>query len=500
MDNVTVVPGPPGTGKTRRCLDVIERELRAGSHPSRIAYVSFTRAAVNEGRNRAMDETGATVDELPYFRTLHSLALFLLGGSPEELLSRSQLEELGSMLGESITGFDALDSDGEPRFRRPAATALFIDQLARSRVTSIDRVYGELPASDRPPWPLVKRAAEAYRLFRHDVGALDFTDLLERATENAYAPNLDLAVVDEAQDLTPLQWRFVRSVFANAKSVLVCGDDDQAIFRWAGADPSEFVDLNGYVDPLSQSYRLPKRVHDVATRISRSITYRREKAFSPTDDEGEIVYHRDVGSVPVADATDRLILARHGKDVNAVAKDLRHRGIPYRTKHGASVDEPTRRAIHALRHWSNGDVAPVDDAKQAIAMLYGKAAVPVELPEMVDSWIDASNFDAVDVAADFYENGAYLRALSVNGYDPVDPWPAIRLSTIHGAKGAEADEVAVLSKLNKRTGGAWRGSPDDERRVLYVALTRARKRLDLVQEGYRYEYPFTAFDPRAKGA
>lgn len=498
----TIVPGPPGTGKTRRCLAEVENELLAGTPPERIAYVSFTRAAVQEARDRARDQFSLDRERMPYFRTLHSLALYLMGASARELMSKDQLRELGGLLREDLTGFDSLDEAGEPRVRRPGATALFLDQLSRTTGKPLAEVYKRLPPHDRPPWRLVERAAGTYTRFRDDTGALDFTDLLELGAKHADAPNLELAVVDEAQDLTPLQWRFAQRVLSRCGRLLIAGDDDQAVYLWNGAAPEVFIHMEGTVDPLTQSYRLPRAIHQLAEGVASRIQDRRPKTFAPRAEEGEVRHHRGLTSVPIESTPGSwLLLARHGKDVNAIARELSQRGILYRTRRGWSVDESHRRALKALRMWRSDGVAPGEDAREAIRLFVPKGQVPPELPEMVEAGEaiaeelapERIRYEPSEVLLFDHVHGeprAYLHRLLNRGQDPAAE-PQVVVSTIHGAKGSEADHVALLGKLNRRTSHAWAEHPDDERRVLYVAVTRARKELHLISAGHRNEYPLT---------
>ena len=83
----TIVLGPPGTGKTTTLLNLLEDYLKK-TDPNRIGYFAFTQKAANEARERAMDRFNLSEDDLPYFRTLHSLAFRVLGLRKENVMQR----------------------------------------------------------------------------------------------------------------------------------------------------------------------------------------------------------------------------------------------------------------------------------------------------------------------------------------------------------------------------------------------------------------------------
>ena len=80
----TIVLGPPGTGKTTTLLNEVDKYLKQ-TDPNKIGYFSFTQKAAHEARDRAMDKFNFSEDDLPYFRTLHSLAFKRLGIKKEEV-------------------------------------------------------------------------------------------------------------------------------------------------------------------------------------------------------------------------------------------------------------------------------------------------------------------------------------------------------------------------------------------------------------------------------
>ena len=86
MTNEKLILGPPGCGKTYTLIQRIRKALEDGVRPEEIAFVSFTRKAIQEAVERVLDEFGMDIKQLAYFRTLHSIAFRTLG------LSRGSVE------------------------------------------------------------------------------------------------------------------------------------------------------------------------------------------------------------------------------------------------------------------------------------------------------------------------------------------------------------------------------------------------------------------------
>ena len=74
----TTIFGPPGTGKTTRLIEIVQQELDSGTPPERIAVVSFSRKAAEEARERAAVKLNMDVEQMVWFRTLHSFAFQML--------------------------------------------------------------------------------------------------------------------------------------------------------------------------------------------------------------------------------------------------------------------------------------------------------------------------------------------------------------------------------------------------------------------------------------
>ena len=104
----------------------------------------------------------------------------------------------------------------------------------------------------------------------------DFTDMLELFVHQAptFKHRFKLTFLDEAQDLSPLQWDIAHILDGMSDKMYCAGDDDQAIYCWAGADVDHFINLDGGSEILETSFRIPQEIHNVAENISKRISRR----------------------------------------------------------------------------------------------------------------------------------------------------------------------------------------------------------------------------------
>lgn len=482
----TLVIGGPGAGKTTRLLEVMERAMKAGTRPERIAFVSFTNAAVDEARSRAKDAFGFEAKELPYFRTLHSLAFRELGMKRGDVLGQGHLNEVAELTGELFgPGFS---SDEGPAAGMSADPLLTLDHYARTTGRTLRGAWED--HGGEMDWFRLKRFTDAYAAYRDDKGLVDFTDMLERYASGPGTPlPVDVAIIDEAQDLTLLQWRVALKAFANASELWVAGDDLQSIHRWAGAAEDYFLSLDGYEhEILPVSHRLPQAVFDLAGEVAARVTRKYERAWTHSGRQGAVNWFAQPEEVSLEQGT-WLLLARTRAQLVGLVAVAREQGVVYRLKGASSVDKAHVAAIQAHEALRAGKVVPGADAAAVMKAAGRRDARIVEddTYSAADLDYDASPIwhDAL-VGIPLETREYYLACLRRGG--KLTQEPRIKIETIHGAKGAQAHHVLLLTDLTYRTQRGYELDPDSEHRVFYVGLTRASETLNLVAPREVYGY------------
>lgn len=477
MTRTTILFGPPGTGKTTALLNEVEKAMQAGSSPDRIAFFAFTRKAAHEAITRASERFSIKQEDLPWFRTLHSAAFKMLGLSSSEVMQPQHYSELTEALGRFV--FEYQYDEGTERVPQGGALgdlAMGVYSRARSRCVTIEEEWWNIPDENNITLKEAELFARTLDNYKQAYQLLDFSDFLD---EVHTALDLDLLIIDEAQDLTRQQWEFARRVGAKAKRVIIAGDDDQAIFQWSGADLRTFLSLNGVLRVLPISYRLPEAIWRKAHQIAESIRQRKAKYWQSRDEKGTVDYIREADLADLKGNQSWLLLTRLRYQLDKMESVCRTQGVVYQRDGIWSNQTPEVRAVVNYERMRRGEPLPgvrvealaqyipgLNDVRRKSEMLWDDVPWPFEgKPD----WMHALTALGTDELE-------YIRTLRMNGESLINPGRVV-LSTIHGVKGGEADNVLLSPDTSARVTRGIETDPDAESRVWYVAVSRARNNL-----------------------
>lgn len=496
MNTRELIFGSPGTGKTTAMLAILEEELARGVPPDRIAFVSFTRKAADEAITRAGTKFNLSRADLPWFRTLHSLCFRSLGLKPADVLEGKMMRDFSVFSGIEVTGRFA--EDGSMQGYSLGDRILHMEHLARVRGMTLRQLYDE--DDDNLPWSEVERVSRFLGAYKATRRMMDYTDMLSEFVAYGQGPKLEVLLVDECQDLSFLQWKVVEVLSKDVRRVVYAGDDDQAIYRWAGAQSEVLVDMDWPATILGQSYRVPRTVQDVAAKIIGRVSHRREKSWKPRDDDGEVARVENIGLAAIGDTSEEVLILARNTYVLAeqVVPELKSRGIYYAWGDRGAISADTVQAIMLWEKLRKGAEISYEDAKLVMSKI--RPGHGYERPDRGHpTKFEQMNKDQPVSMADLKKHGGLLvdsiwhEALDGIARDDVTfilaarrrnetiiGKPRVRLSTIHGAKGGQAPHVVLMQEMAKRTFKEFERLPDDEARVWYVGATRAMNKLTIV--------------------
>ena len=489
----TIILGPPGTGKTTTLLNLVDEFIKTGIRPKQIGYFSFTKKAATEAASRAADKFGLDIEtDLAFFRTLHSYAFNQLGMTKEKMMGPDDYKEFGKKCGIPIKTAKYSTEDGT--FNSDNEYLTIINTAAVKRMDLLEYYDSRQNILDIERNTLFLLADELKR-FKKEKGLKDFNDLIEDFLLKETLNKFEVLFIDEAQDLSLLQWEMVRKIWSHAGKTYIAGDDDQAIFKWDGADVDHFIALKEEVDDirtLDQSYRIPGGpIHELSQKIINKVQNRFPKNYKPRAEEGILKRYSDIPQVIMSEG-NWLVLssAHHFLDD---AKDLcelqgwyyQHRGIN-------SIPLKLLLAINNWEAWRKGGMLNHLEIKNVYEYLgtnvlegfrKGKTLhsdakyTLLECKNQHGLITDKVWFESFEGLDTLTEN--YIRNMRANG-EQINKNPRIIMSTIHAAKGGEADKVLLLQDLTNAALETFSHDPDELHRLFYTGATRAKRELHVL--------------------
>lgn len=413
--NITKIFGPPGTGKTSKLMEFVKKKVEAGVNTEEIAFISFTNAAADEAKSRiSKDFPDRGSIDFPNFSTLHSLATRLNGALGRTLCQEEHFKEFDPSIVCEIEWIRQGDpTSAVVRPKHPVLDSYFLS-LARCEPFKPGRNYDD-KATDalvgyfKKPFNEIRDYFNKYCIeyilkyldFKKSNHLADFNDVIINVCHPDFyerLPNLNLLIIDEAQDLSELQWIFVRRLISKASETIVAGDDDQAIMIGFGASAHAFLELPGIELQLPQSFRIPKEVSDyVELGVMKLLqeNNRKEKSWSSASHSGKLITQYERCEVENSEQVIRksdftpsdlieeiikspheewLILAPTRKTGADFSTGLELRGIPhfYRNIPKCGANERTNiniKSIHTAKGLGADNVAIVVMSFGDVAML-----------------------------------------------------------------------------------------------------------------------------------
>jgi DNA helicase-2/ATP-dependent DNA helicase PcrA len=389
----------------------------------------------------------------------------------------------------------------------------------------------------------IPEAIRGWRSYKGEHGLVGFADMLERVAQRSLQPSVDYLIIDEFQDITSLQYRVYEEWKPHVEKVLIAGDDDQVVYAWQGADPNLLLDAERDDDQvLPNSYRLPSRILNVVNKEIRHIEKRQEKDLNPRKEGGAVEAVRNPSMLDLVrnvrytvqqDDGDLMLLFRARYQMFQFIDEFIGEGIPFSvmTDQRMWTDRLTQ-YVRAVEAMEDGDPVSGLQARRLADMLQDSAFGTNDrddLFDLIDDYEEDAETDdlaEIEIPADevtdhapFMPDGPSagdmvrkitsfqrktVKAYFAGEYGGMDP-NRVRIGTIHSAKGREADHVFVGTDLTEKVVEQMAAtvdqqgieidgvdeftkttSPvpiltDNERRVFYVGMSRARERLVLLE-------------------
>jgi DNA helicase-2/ATP-dependent DNA helicase PcrA len=490
-----------GSGKTTTITHRIANQVLTGAfRPTEILAVTFTDKAAGEMRTR-LERLGV---EGVQARTFHSAALaqlrYFVG------------ERIGQVLPSKALTLQPIRRSLPPPFKfRPLGDLAGEIEWAKNRRLTPDTYLASLGGHEPPIAPdLMVSVFRRYEAQKERQRRVDFEDLLELAIrlydEDAEAARVfreryRAFTVDEYQDVNLLQQSLLERWLGDRDELCVVGDDYQSIYSFTGATPEHLLGMKGKVFRLEENYRSTPEILELANRLVPKLGGA-EKVLRTTRPSGEQPVLRDcedsaaeVASIVANIATyhregvpyeEIAVLYRINSRSEEFEEALSEAAIPYQVRGGAFLARPAARGmIRALR--GSGGRTEVAEIVRQVAEAQGLTPVlPEGLgEEELTRQGDLARF--VRLAAEFGDGtvAEFLADLE-SRFGEVSTGRGVNLLTYHRAKGLEF-EVVFLPRLEegelpfKRA--RFREALAEERRLLYVGMTRAKQHLEITWSG-----------------
>ena len=486
----TIIPGPPGTGKTHRLMEYLDKELKT-TDPKNILYLAFSRAAVRAAKERAPESVRVC--------TMHSLGSQELKiDTSKNLLQNEKWKGFKnySKICADLSFETQINDSGFPQYKN---NHMKVIEYARNKKLSLQDSAVELDLHFSVDLWLTEQIYQDLITYKDHTGMVEYSDMISKFVEEDKCPPLHAVFLDEAQDLSPLQWDMFFYIEKRAQRSYIAGDDDQTIYTFQGADPSIFINLKGTEDPQIKSRRVPKKIHELAESIFPYMSQRLDKKWKPREAEGEVHTDTDFYELDFSKGT-WFVLTRTNKMLQPLKDHLYNLNIRFDAKQHDLLSEDM---LTAYRSWVRLNKGASIDTKEAENLykfftvkggqvargfasgktLQGLNSVTLEELRAEHGLLVTGDWELLNFPDASKE---YIRTILKS--EDLMKDARIKLSTIHGVKGEEAENVVLFTDLERIIYDSALKDSDPEHRTFFVGITRAKEKIFITNQGYEYQY------------
>jgi len=533
MTRVEKLDGSPGGGKSYTLEQRLQSEKDSGLGLFDFWWLNFSTSArrdVEPTLDEMWPDRDSDVDGSDRAKTVHGLALSLMirGGEIDRDDVSDVIIEQGNYDSDEFDPFkDFCEQHAIPYNSDAPNTRKILGQRNTDPATGnkLFAVNDYLRQTRKPveAWqqapvdvsiraPTVKRLLNAWDEYKQklDPRRYEHGDYVDAAIDCNLVPDVDVLLIDEFQDLAPVEYLLYKQWRDDGRieTIYIAGDENQSVYSFRGGKPRYFVetDVDATVT-LKESYRCPSRIAKVGHSILAAHSQTDPRGFSGKDDGGTVTWETKDDSASIANAvvtdatlTDAnpaaMLLTRTNRQMKTVARALRDQGVPFRLLGSKSGvwDRQMNQAYAFLSKYPDAESYPrraIDevfklfpDSKHRLGKLspsggeYKASDVEQTLSDFasVTDMVGVFEFDwSTDWKRDVLRN-------ALDAPNDIDP-DAVKLGTVHTAKGLEAPNVYLFTNTTKKTRRKYRRNDEyaaEEHRVYYVGATRASERLTLV--------------------